>query len=109
MAFKMCFILFFIYIICNLKSLSYGAAVFHMGECPEGHTEGDTWPWGDFCGQCSCYAGHWGCESCGVLANAFNCYHERKLHAPYPECCPSLVCKGDPHFNQTKYDLLGRK
>lgn len=27
----MCFILFFIYIICNLKSLSYGAAVSYMG------------------------------------------------------------------------------
>ena len=45
----------------------------------------------------------------GVLDYGLDCYQERHLDAPYPKCCPSRVCKGDPDFNQTKYDLLGRK
>lgn len=33
------------------------------GECPDGHKEGDTWPWGDYCGECSCHVGYWACVS----------------------------------------------
>nr|XP_022308995.1 uncharacterized protein LOC111114805 [Crassostrea virginica] len=110
MAFKIWFIMFF-YITCNLKPLSYGIAISSQGECPDGHTEGDSWSWGDTnCGVCSCSAKEWTCVSCaGVLDDRFGCYHEINLDALYPKCCPSLVCKGDPHFNQTKYDPLGRK
>lgn len=35
-----------------------------------------------------------------------NCYHETNTTAPYPDCCPSLVCKDDPHFNPSKIELV---
>eukprot|EP00105_Crassostrea_gigas_P023147 XP_011442882.1 PREDICTED: uncharacterized protein LOC105339150 [Crassostrea gigas] len=85
-----------------------GAAFINIGECPDGHKEGDTWAWDGSCGECSCHVDSWGCVSCGVLALAEHCYHESNTHAHYPNCCPSLVCVGDPHFNHTKYDILGK-
>nr|XP_034301517.1 U-scoloptoxin(16)-Er13a [Crassostrea gigas] len=91
-----------------LIPMSKGAYISYRGECPDGHKEGDTWPWGDYCGECSCHVGYWACVSCGSLMQAEHCYHESNTHAHYPNCCPSLVCVGDPHFNQTKYDILGK-
>lgn len=35
-----------------------------LGECPDGHKEGDTWPpMGGYCEGCSCFANGWGCGS----------------------------------------------
>lgn len=37
-----------------------------------------------------------------------NCYEETNTHAPFPQCCPRQVCKGDAGFNQTKSQLFGK-
>lgn len=37
-----------------------------------------------------------------------NCYEETNPHAPFPQCCPRQVCKGDAGFNQTKSQLFGK-
>lgn len=35
-----------------------------LGECPDGHKEGDSWtPLGGYCGGCACDANGWGCGS----------------------------------------------
>uniref|UniRef100_K1RNJ4 Single domain-containing protein n=1 Tax=Magallana gigas TaxID=29159 RepID=K1RNJ4_MAGGI len=80
-----------------------------VGECPDGHKEGDSWtPLGGYCGGCACDANGWGCGSCSPYVITENCYHETNTTAPYPDCCPSLVCKDDPHFNPSKIELVGR-
>lgn len=45
-------------------SLDLASLNIFLGECPDGHKEGDSWtPLGGYCGGCACDANGWGCGS----------------------------------------------
>ncbi|CAL1546849.1 unnamed protein product [Lymnaea stagnalis] len=88
-----------------IVAAAYGAAMFEMGECPDGHVNGDSWELPG-CQGCDCGDGWYGCYGCGLMAfyyDTYSCYVQDNLDKGYPQCCKQeLICKGDEGFDESK-------
>merc|ERR1711879_54858 len=98
---------FLLLLLCGVIHFSEQAAMYALGECPDGHKPGDIW-FKPGCQKCECQNDGYGCVSCGLSVIdpsilSGKCYVERHLEEEYPECCkPYIMCKGDKGFNETR-------